>query len=95
MSTLLNEALQAVSDKLGDQELPGTVKFTLNGEGSIVVDAAGARISDDETDVTLSADADVFKDILEGNLGATGAFMSGRLSIDGNMGIAMQLASYF
>lgn len=95
MSTLLNEALQAVSEKLGDQELPGTVKFTLNGEGSIVVDATGARISDDETDVTLSADADVFKDILEGNLGATGAFMSGRLSIDGNMGIAMQLASYF
>ena len=95
MSTLLNDALQAVTTKLGDQDLPGTVKFTLNGEGSIVIDGAGAHISDEETDVTLSADPEVFKDILEGNLGATGAFMTGRLSIDGNMGIAMQLASYF
>lgn len=95
MSTLLDEAVAAVNEKLGGQDLPGTVKFTLNDTGSIVVDGDGARVGDDETDVTLSADADVFKDILSGELSATSAFMSGRLSIDGNMGIAMQLATLF
>ena len=39
-----------------------------------------------------TADAETFQDILNGDLDATSAFMSGRLSVDGDMGTAMQLA---
>ncbi|MFC3117843.1 SCP2 sterol-binding domain-containing protein [Jhaorihella thermophila] len=61
--------------------------------GAVVIDADGARISDDEADVTLSADADTFEQILSGELNPTGAFMSGKLTVDGDMGVAMKLAS--
>jgi putative sterol carrier protein len=50
------------------------------------------QTGDRETDVTLTADAETFQDILNGDLDATSAFMSGRLSVDGDMGTAMQLA---
>ena len=48
---------------------------------------------DDAADVTLTADAETFREIFDGSLDPTSAFMSGRLSIDGDMGMAMKLAS--
>ena len=51
------------------------------------------REGDDEADVTLTADAETFEAILEGDLDPTSAFMSGKLSVDGDMGMAMKLGS--
>ena len=48
---------------------------------------------DEPADVTLTAETDVFRAMLEGELNPTTAFMTGRLSIDGNMGLAMQLGA--
>ena len=44
-------------------------------------------------DVTLTADADVFRAILDGEMNATMAFMTGKLAVDGSMGMAMKLGS--
>ena len=49
-------------------------------------------MSEDEADVTLSASAEVFEAILEGEQNSTAAFMTGKLSVDGDMGMAMKLA---
>lgn len=65
----------------------------IEGEGAVVIDANGARQGDDETDVTLSADVDTFQGILSGDTNPTSAFMSGNLKVDGDMGMAMKLAS--
>lgn len=91
MSDVLNAAVEALSAKMADADFSNTAKFNIEGEGSIVVDSDGARISDDETDVTLSADVETFQAMMEGDLDPTSAFMTGRLSIDGDMGAAMQL----
>ena len=95
MSDALNEALAALSDKVADSGFGGSAKFQIEGEGAIVVVGETASISDDETEVTLSADAETFKSMLDGELDPTAAFMSGRLTIDGDMGIAMQMAGVF
>jgi putative sterol carrier protein len=71
----------------------GTAKFILDGEGSIIVDGDGARAGDEDADVTLTASPDVFQDMLAGEINPTTAFMTGKLSVDGNMGLAMQLGS--
>ena len=92
MSDILSAAVSALNTKLGAARLDGSAKFVITDEGSLVCDANGVQAGDRETDVTLTADAETFKDILNGDLDATSAFMSGRLSVDGDMGTAMQLA---
>lgn len=91
MSDVIEAAVAALNEKLGDFD--GSAKFVIEGEGSILVDADGARASDDDADVTMSADADTFKEILDGSLDPTTAFMTQRLSVDGDMGMAMKLGS--
>ncbi|MGX0877990.1 putative sterol carrier protein [Roseovarius sp. MBR-154] len=93
MSDVINAAVKALNEKMGDDGFDGTAKFVIEGEGSIVMDNDGARASDDDADVTLTADADTFESILSGDLDPTAAFMSGRLSVDGDMGLAMKLGS--
>ena len=93
MSDLINGAVAALTEKLGGQSIPGTVKFDIEGEGSIIIDGNGVRAGDDAADVTLSADADTFQGVLSGDLNPTSAFMQGKLAVDGDMGMAMQLGS--
>ena len=43
--------------------------------------------------MTLTAEAEVFRAILEGEMNPTAAFMTGQLTVDGSMGLAMQLGA--
>lgn len=93
MSEMVSEAVKALNEKLNGGGIDGTAKFNIEGEGSVMVDENGAREGDEDADVTMNADADTFRQIFEGDLNPTAAFMSGRLTIDGDMGMAMKLAS--
>lgn len=92
MSEVIDQAVAALQAKVG-AGFDGIAKFVLKGHGAIMLDADGVRAGDEEADVTLTADADVFKSILDGDTNATMAFMTGKLSVDGNMGLAMKLGS--
>ncbi|KAA2312070.1 sterol carrier family protein [Pseudooceanicola sediminis] len=95
MSDVITAAVAALNDKLDGEGIDGTAKFVIEGEGDIIVDGNGARPADadEEAEVTLTAAPDTFQDILSGDLNPTSAFMTGKLSVDGDMGKAMQLAS--
>ena len=93
MSDTVTEAVALLNEKLSGSNFSGTAKFDIDGEGTIMLDADGARAADDAADVTLSADAETFKAILEGDTNPTAAFMTGKLKVDGDMGMAMTLAS--
>lgn len=90
MSDIIAAAVTALSAKVSSFD--GVAKFVITGEGAIMMDHAGVRAGDEPADVTLTADADVFKGILSGDVNPTMAFMSGKLSVDGSMGLAMKLA---
>ena len=92
MSEMIDAAVKVLSEKVSGG-FDGVAKFVINGEGAIMLDGQGVRAGDDEADVTLTADADVFRAILEGEMNATMAFMTGKLSVDGSMGLAMKLGS--
>ena len=88
----MNQAVEALNAKM-DGGFDGTAKFVIAEEGSIIIDEYGARAGDDDADVTLTADTETFKAILDGEQNPTAAFMTGKLSVDGDMGAAMKLAS--
>lgn len=92
MSDVIEQAVVALNAKLGDAGYDGVAKFVIEGEGAIMLGPDGATAGDDDADVTLTADADTFRDILDGSLNPTSAFMTGRLKVDGDMGAAMRLA---
>ena len=70
-----------------------SVKFKIENEGTIVVDGEGVRVSDEETDCTLIASLDVFTQILDGDMNATEAYMTGSLKVEGSMSAAMELSN--
>ena len=92
MSDVITQAVTALSAKM-DGGFDGSVKFVIEGEGAIMVDGNGVRAGDEEAECTMTADADTFESILDGDLNPTAAFMSGKLSVDGDMGTAMKLGS--
>lgn len=96
MSDALQSAVADLNSKLGGADIGGSAKFAIEGVGAVIIDASGARFSensDEPADVTLSADADTFQGILSGDTNPTSAFMTGKLKVDGDMGMAMKLAS--
>ena len=92
MSDVVNEAVAALNAKMDGAGFDGTAKFAIEDEGSIIIDENGARAGDDDTDVTLTASTEVFKAILDGEMNPTTAFMTGKLTVDGDMGQAMKLS---
>ena len=91
MSKLIEKAVAALNDRLSGAGFDSVAKFVLEGAGTIVIDGSGARAGDDPAEVTLTATAEVFEQILAGELNPTAAFMTGKLTVDGDMGAAMRL----
>ena len=71
------------------------LKFDFGDDGILLLDAAQVpnQISNDdaEANCTIEISLDNFKDMAEGKLDGTSAFMSGKLKIQGDMGVAMKL----
>ena len=93
MSDVIDAAVAALNEKMNGAGFDGTAKFVIEGEGAVIVDATGARAGDDTADVTLTASAETFEAMMSGDMNPTSAFMSGKLTVDGDMGMAMQLGA--
>ncbi|MFN0113814.1 MAG: SCP2 sterol-binding domain-containing protein [Paracoccaceae bacterium] len=92
MSSVVEAAVAALTRKLAGG-VPGRVKFVIEDEGAVMADAAGVRAGDEEADVTLFADAETFQGMMTGEVSPTSAYMTGKLRVEGDMGLAMQLGA--
>lgn len=92
MSDVISTAVTALSAKMPDG-FDAVAKFVILGEGAIMVDATGVRAGDESSDVTLTASAEAFQAMFDGEMSPTVAFMTGKLKVDGSMGLAMKLAA--
>ena len=96
MSDALAEAAAALREKFADADFEGSVKFDIEDEGVILVAegevGAADNLGEIDADVTISAALDTFREIFDGELSPTAAYMTGRMQIDGDMGLAMKLS---
>lgn len=93
MSEAMAKALEALQAKVGDETMQDSVKLEIEGEGALRIDEQGARMDDgSEADCTISAGLDTFRAMFDGELSPTSAFMTGKLRIEGDMGVAMKMA---
>lgn len=73
------------------------VKFDFGEDGKLTIDGAAdpAVVSNEDADAdcTVIVDKDLFEDIAAGEENAQMAFMSGKLKVEGDMGLAMQLGT--
>lgn len=89
MSKVVNAAVEKLSEKISSFD--SSAKFVIEDEGAIMIDGNGVRAGDEEAEVTLTASRETFEGILDGSVSPAAAFMTGKLKIDGAMGVAMQL----
>lgn len=89
----LEEITSRFKTAVGDDAGIGkTITFDLKGDGFIHVDGASVTNEDKPADVTITVAKEDLEDMAQGRLDPTMAFMSGKLKIAGDMGVAMKLA---
>ena len=93
----LDKVLDGLKEKIGeDCGLGATLKFDFGDEGTVMLDATQVPnvVSADDGDAqcTMEISLENFMLMAEGQLDATSAFMTGKLKIQGDMGIALKLA---
>lgn len=91
MSESLKAAAEALSARLNQSGFDGSVKFEIENEGTVRIVGADVSLEDGDADCTISASMDTLKDMFAGDLDPTAAFMTGKIKIDGDMGVAMKL----
>lgn len=95
---MLAELTQRVSELVEDVDPPGfDLKFDLARDGVIHVAAKEAPItvsnSDGDAETTLKLSAKDLRQLLDGKLNPTTAFMFGKIKVRGDMSNAMSLMS--
>jgi putative sterol carrier protein len=94
----INEVLAADPSRTGG--LQAVYQFNISGDDAgvyqIILNPDSAQAVEGQPEIpncTLEMDSNDFKDMLEGKLNGTAAFMSGKLRVNGDLGLAMRLES--
>lgn len=92
----LEQVTAEMREKVGtDCGIPKVIKFDFTDDGVIRIDGTQSpNVVDNEdgpADTTISVSMDDFKEIASGSQNAQMAFMMGKLKVDGDMSVAMQL----
>jgi putative sterol carrier protein len=92
----LEKVTYGLKEKVGeDCGLGATVKFDFGDDGLLFLDATQVpnvvNNEDGEAQCTMTISISDFIDMASGELNGTAAFMTGKLKIQGDMGIAMKL----
>jgi putative sterol carrier protein len=80
-----------LKEKIAGGDFDSSIKFNCGDDGMLVIDNQTVGTDDQETDCTVGISLEDLKAIVEGELDPTAAFMQGKLTVDGDMGVAMKL----
>lgn len=96
----LQSATSAFRGKVGDDSgLGATLKFDCGSDGVIVIDGSSSPNTVDNndraTDCTIALSMDTLGELMSGELNPMNAFMTGKIQVTGDMGVALKLQKIF
>jgi putative sterol carrier protein len=94
----LQSATETIKGRVGDDAgLGATLKFDTGDAGVIFIDGRSqpntVTNENRDADCTIGVTLEDLEAMLAGDLAPTTAFMSGKLRVEGDMGVAMKLQS--
>ncbi|MCA9681015.1 MAG: SCP2 sterol-binding domain-containing protein [Myxococcales bacterium] len=94
----LESVTNTIRERVGDDAgLGATLKFDTGDDGVVFIDGKSTpnRVSNEniDADCTVGVAMSDLEAMLAGDLAPTTAFMSGKLRVEGDMGVAMKLQS--
>ena len=89
----IREIADQIKPKVESAGFERSVKFDTGADGVIVIDGATISTTDAPADCTIKLSLGDLEDLISGDLSPTTAFMTGKLKVKGNMGVAMKLQS--
>ena len=98
----VREFFEQVPGRVSPQQaraLDASYRFDIEGAGSWRLESDGEGVvvteSDAPADCVVKADEATFLGIVEGRQGAMGAYMTGKIRVEGDLGLAMRLRDLF
>lgn len=89
----LEEARTRIQKRLDEKPFDGTIKFDCGDDGVLVLSQDKITSDDQDAPCTVALTTGDLLALIDGELNPTIGFMQGKLRIDGDMGIALKLAS--
>ena len=93
----MSEALDFVKQNAEGKDLsvlPGSIKWVVDSQIVFMNPDNGERTDDDaEAACTITTDMETFKGMYDKSVSPQAAFMTGKLKVEGDMGIALKLQS--
>jgi putative sterol carrier protein len=93
------ESLPGRVDPERARALPGSYRFDVDGAGSWRLESAGDQLvvaeSDAPADCVIRTDESTFLRIVAGEQSPMGAYMTGKVKVEGDLGLALKLRDVF